>query len=127
MPRRDATSLKSLSLSAKSEDGYQFSPNFVSWCANCENPFHYFEPNSCSFIYANDRQPHLLNSSTQVSQIVGFYCPNCQEALAQAQPIFASTSKEMGEGEEETGLTEEWRYPTDEELEDVLDWAGERV
>jgi hypothetical protein len=106
--------------------GYHFSPNFVSWCANCLNPFHYFEPNKCALIYQNQAQDGKPSSPEAEKLIVAFYCPDCEEALAQAQATFAD-AEEMSEGEKQAGLAEEWRYPTDEELEDALEWATERI
>jgi hypothetical protein len=111
---------------AQVEDNYKYSPNFVSWCANCLNPFHYFEPNKCSFIYQHQAKDGKSASPEAEKLIVAFYCPDCEEALAQAQATFAD-AEEMGEGEEQAGLAEEWRYPTDEELEDALEWATERI
>jgi hypothetical protein len=108
--------------------GYHFSPNFVGWCANCLNAFHYFEPNKCSFIYQNQAQDAKPSSPEAEKLIVPFYCPDCEEALSQPQPTFAEAG-EIGEGQEQAGLAaaEEWRYPTDEEFEDTLEWATERI
>jgi hypothetical protein len=105
----------------------------VSWCGNCLSPFHYFDATKCSFIYQAEAQDGKLSSLEEAEKmIVGFYCPDCEEALAQAQPTFASAGGTgESEGEEQAGLAfteaEEWRYPTDEELEDALEWATERI
>jgi hypothetical protein len=59
------------------EHNYKYSPNFMSWCANCLNPFHYFEPSKCSFIYQNQAQDDRTSSGEAEKLIVAFYCPDC--------------------------------------------------
>jgi hypothetical protein len=97
-----------------------FSPDFVGWCANCDTAFHHFEPGRCVFIY----QAIKSQTETEAKVIIGFYCPSCDEALAQAQPNFATEHQqnEVDPAFTATAATE-WRYPTDEELEDALEWS----
>lgn len=100
-----------------------FSPDFVGWCTNCDNPFHHFEPLRCAFIYQQTQSQ--VETETKARVIIGFYCPNCDEALAQAQPNFATN--QAGEIDPAiVGTATEWHYPTDEELEDAVEWTMAR-
>jgi rubredoxin len=72
--------------------------------------FHYFEPNKCGFIYQQHQTQDGKPSSGEAEKLIAaFYCPDCEEALSQAQVTFAD-AEEMGEGEEQAGLAaaEEW-------------------